>query len=302
MIPLNFRPFNDIDNKNFKALNQSDIFYRMDIQEAKFDEIHVLDDVLISNSSGKLEWNYNTVMLSQFKGNLEAGNLGLNGMTINYIKLKKRKKEDLIFEDVKTIPFESNKFDYTYEDKFVESIQDYVYALQPLSGDIQSPVLGETSTGEVYAEFESAWLIGKDNEQYQLSYNLEVGDYEQVIPQQIIETIGNRTPYVISNGNVNYRKGNLRCMLVTDNTVDNGEIDKRAEKKQRQSIMKFLTNSKPKIYKDGSGEYMLISILGTPKLSPNNELNQQIYNIDVSFVEIGDTNTQSLIQNGLVVL
>ena len=302
MIPLSFRPFNDISNPIYDALNKSEIFNKIDIQKAKFDEMHILDGITTTTSSNKIEWNYNTICLSQFKNNLEAGNLGLNGMTINSIKIKKRKKESLIFEDVKTIPFENNKFDYTYEDKFVESIQDYVYALQPLGGSTQSPILGQMVSEEIYSEFESAWLIGKDDEQYQLTYDLNIDGYETVIPQQILETIGNQFPSIISNGNIRYRKGRIKARLVSNNTVvAGGEIDKREEKKLRQSIMKFLTNNKPKIYKEGSGEYMLISIMGTPLLSPDNSL-RNIYDISCEFVEIGNTDTQSLINNGLVVL
>ena len=41
--------------------------------------------------------------------------------------------------------------------------------------------------------------------------------------------------------------------------------------------MSFLTDKKPKLYKDSSGEMMVIMLSGNPILTPINELSQQMY-------------------------
>ena len=281
----------------FVALNSTDIFNRIDVRKAKFDEIHVMDDVTIAYDKTRKEWNYRTLMLCQFLGNLEGGNLNLGGQKIERIRIRRRKKEDMIFEDIKVIDYESDKFVYDFQDFTAESLQDYVYGLQPENNSIR----GNLVSGEIESNFDSTWLIGA-NERYQLAYNLQLGDYESVIPSEIVEVLGNQYPYIISNGDVNYRKGNVKCMLLSDSTVNGSsgeQIDRKAEKLQRISIDKFLKNRKPKIYKSGDGTFMLVMINGVPVLTPNNDL-QGIYEISINYLEIGDSSIQSLIQNGLI--
>ena len=222
----------------------------------------------------------------------------LSGLPINKLLIRRRKKDDYKFEDVRAFDFDPDVQFYEFKDRFIESHEDYVYGIQPMGGSVENPVLGETTNGEVESEFDSVWIVGKDT-QYRLMYNLEVGDYETVIPTGITETLGSQYPIVSKSGNVKYRKGNIRCMLVSDKTMEYGDINPKEEKKIRRSIMAFLTDNKPKYFKDGSGEAMLISIINAPTLSPRNELNQLIYEIGVEFVEIGGIDSNTLINAGL---
>ena len=78
--------------------------------------------------------------------------------------------------------------------------------------------------------------------------NLNIGSYETVIPTEIVETFGSQYPKVTSSGDVKYRKGNLSCVLASDNTLDSGIINIKEEKKIRRVIMSFLTDRKPKYF------------------------------------------------------
>ena len=91
-------------------------------------------------------------------------------------------------------------------------------------------------------------------------------------------------------------------MLVSNSTESKGAIDRKQEKILRNNIMSFLTDKKPKLYKDSSGEMMVIMLSGNPILTPINELSQQMYDLEVEFVEIAGTDSKSLIENGLLEL
>ena len=298
MIFMDYKPF--AKNNDFSdGLNEIHKFSKARAENAIFDEIHMQESVDIVSNPTKEEWGFDTVFLWDCES-VEAGNVGLGGMPINQLILRRRRKEDFIFENIHSFDFNSELQFYEFEDRFVESYEDYVYGIQPMAGTIGSGVLGETTTQEVEVNFAGVWIMGKDS-QYKLMFNLEVGDYETVIPTETVETMGSAFPTVMSSGNVHYRKGNLTCMLVSDQTVVSGKTNPKEEKKLRKAIMAFLTDRKPKIFKDGSGETMLISIVGTPTLQPMNELNQLIYNISLEFVEVGDTSVESLRNSGLVV-
>lgn len=298
MIILDLKPFSNQDDQIISAIN-SNKYETITTKRAVYDELHIIEDTNVSTSSERKEWTYNTVFLWECDNSLEAGNVGLKGLPINQLKIRKRKKGELTFEDVKVFDFDPDKQTYSFKDRFVESYEDYIYGIQPMGGSIEDPILGETTTHEVSTEFESAWLVGKDR-QYKLIFDLEIGDYEHVVPSEIIETLGGQFPIVSSSGNLRYKRGNLKCMLMSQEIVN--RLSPKEEKAFRKIVMDFLLDRKPKLFKDGSGEYMLISIIGNPLLTPNNNLSQLVYNLSIEFVEIGETNSQSLIDSGLLVM
>jgi hypothetical protein len=89
-------------------------------------------------------------------------------------------------------------------------------------------------------------------------------------------------------------------MLISDATVSANAIDIKAEKVYRKALMEFLNNKQPKLLKSMDGNYMLISITSTPKLSPVNSLNAFVYDLSFDFVEIGNTDYDILVENGIV--
>ncbi len=294
MIFLDYSPFTDIENKYFSTLNETTRYNKIRFENAIFDEVHIVEGIDILSSFDKKEWGYDTVFLWK-GGNLEGGNVSLNGIPINQLLIRRRKKDDFTFENIGALDFNPDLQFYEYKDRFVESYEDYVYGIQPMGG----LVLGETTTAEIESSFDSVWIVGKDV-QYKLMINLNIGGYETVIPTEVIETFGSQYPTVTSNGDVKYRKGNLSCVLASDKTLDSGVINIKEEKKIRRAIMSFLTDRKPKYFKDGSGESMLISIINAPMLTPTVESNLLMYNINIDFVEIGNTDAQSLADVGLI--
>lgn len=298
MITLDYSPFANIKDKYFSSINETLRYEKARFERAIFDEVHMIESIDTVCTPDKKEWDYDTVFL--WKGDsLEAGNIGLSGLPINQLMIKRRKKDDFVFENIKAFNFDIDTKFYEFKDRFVESYEDYVYGIQPMGGSIENPVLGETTTGEVDVEFESVWIVG-EGVQYKLMYNLEVGDYETIMPSSTIETLGSMYPIVSKNGNVRYKKGSIKCMILSDTTVKIGKISPKDEKKIRKSLIAFLTDGKPKYFKDGSGETMLISIINAPILSPRNELNQLVYEISIDFVEVGSTDIQNLINLGLL--
>lgn len=265
-------------------------FNNLELQKVVYDEVK-LDEEKLNFTTEKVDWGYNTVAYSKFQNTISAGNLSDNGIKVTHLKLRKRKLNELKWHDIVAIPFETNKQSYELSDSMVEPLEEYSYQLYPIS---EGGVLGSPTTATIEADFEGIWVIGKD-EKYQFKYglnsNMELGQIETVQKSAVIETIGSKYPFIFDNGAVNYKKTNVKALLVSKNTLNHSsdeQIDRRAEKQLRQSIHSFLTDKKPKIFKDSSGNYMLVRIVDTPVLIPSNELNQQVYEVTFNVVEIGD--------------
>ena len=79
------------------------------------------------------------------------------------------------------------------------------------------------------------------------------------------------------------------------------EFNKQDITKQKDEILKFLTNRKPKILKDANGNMWLIEITGAPSIEYDNKYNAGIMDISFNFMEIGDTtNEKDMMNCGIV--
>lgn len=271
---------------------------RLEMGNGKFDEIYITKDLEDTKNEQNNVWIYgNTVFTSHFDNSMSAGNLSGN-LNVGHIKIKRRNIDDLKLEDLKIIPYTPNINQYSYIDNFVEALEEYEYSIQPIA--INGALGMSQSKQSNMVDFEGAYLVTED-EILHLFYNLEIGDYKFTIPTSINGTLGYRYPFIMTNGLTRYRKGNVQCMIISDATVEKGgSIDRKQEKTYRNKVEKFLTDKKPKVYKDSSGEYMVISIIGEPQITPINNLSQKIYNLSFDFVEIGDKDLLTLHHTGVI--
>ena len=274
---------------------------QIDIENIKIDEIKIDTGTDTIYDINKQNWDYDTILQDKFQDlNFEAGNVSLLGMPIDFLRVKKRKTDELIWNTYKDISFNPSATEYNWSDFFVESLTDYDYCVVPVGSQ---NIEGDYSIKDINCNYEDIWIFGSNNEQYRLMANIQKGDVTTVSPSSFIETLGSKYPYEISNGSISYRKGNLKAVVVSDSTLNgNNGIDRVAEKTLRNSLYKFLINKKPKLYKDAEGDYILVSIKAdSVKMTPMNELSRQICEISFDFYEIGDCDsTNDLTTNGLL--
>lgn len=291
LIALDF--YGDDESATFETTNIVNNFYRIELKSAIIDELFIDETTNNLFNFDREEWSYETVALAKFQGNLEAGNITNNDTPIEYIKFRKRKVDTLLWQDIAIFTFDVLQQIYEYTDRVVQATEEFEYMIIPIT----SSVTGSFVTSRIQCDFESTFLVDKSNS-YQLLYNLEYSDIENVLPSTTIETYS-KYPTVVY-GQSEYSKSSIKTLIISDYSIS-GEIDKRQERLNRENMMRFLNNRKPKILKDGSGRYYLISILGGIRETPNNNLSQSISEINFNWVEIGDAqNETDLKNNGLI--
>lgn len=252
----------------------------------------IRDDELLYDAQ-KHAWDINTVILAEFQNNLIGGVVGVDGSSIKYLRIKKRKQGESLWQTYYTIPYEQNVIRYLIEDLFVEGEQAYEYAIYPLAEQAPGEYIQgrPTPAQPVYVSFDHAHIF--DGEQaYDLIYDLNVGPISGSIGAAIIETLGSRYPYV-TYGAKNYRRASVSCLLVSRESLA-GCVDAAAEKQLRQRIFSFLTNKKPKIIKNADGLYVLCEISADVQLTPTNTI-VGLYNLSFEYTEIGDAHDAALL-------
>lgn len=259
------------------------------LKSGEFDELHITKDSLeIDNSIEKTSWTLNTVLLAKFKNNLMAGTIGINGYDMSKIEVKKRRQGESLWQTYFTIDYDKNVNMYTIIDKFIENEEGYEYCLRPVAlNDDGVEIYGnDTLPQGIYISYDHSHLFD-NTASYDLLYNFKINDMTNQLGVNVIDTLGSQYPYVVYGQN-NYLKGSMECLLVSDESVT-GAVNIRSEKKLRNNILSFLTNKNYKVLKCEDGSYMLIQIVGTPTLTPSNDI-MGIYQISFEYVQVGNVN------------
>jgi len=266
------------------------------LQDSIVDELYIKTDTSTPFSTTKETWLPSTVIKAPFIDDLHGGNMNLAGLTITELRFKRRKIDSLEWLHFATIPFDPKQNIYEVIDRMIESYEEYEYAITPYSTGIE----GDYKTAQIEATFDDCFIFDKNNN-YKLMYNFELSEIPYNIPSSQIETLGSKFPIIVYNSDLNYRSSSIKCMLVSDRTIlDGSVISGKDEKILRTNIMAFLTNKKPKIIKDASGNFIMI-LVSNPKIVPNNSLNGLIYDLSFDFIEIGDSfDEQTLINADLL--
>ena len=82
---------------------------------------------------------------------------------------------------------------------------------------------------------------------------------------------------------------------------DSKSLDRFEITKEKEAILKFLMNKKPKIIKDTNGNNWLVYFTGNPSMSYNNNYGQGMVKVNAEWTEVGDPNDKTdLYENGLI--
>lgn len=274
--------------ETYDAFNVVNRYTSISLGRFKVDEVWIDQNVEPALTTLKEEWGFYTTLLAQFQNNLEAGSLANSGIPVEYLKIRKRRADQLAWVDIVTIPFDPEQGVYSHIDRIARAGELYDYMVIPVTND----VAGSSLTEQIECSFDSTFLVDNDYS-YQLLYDLEYDPIENVSPSAVIETFS-KYPTVAYSGQVDYQRGSIKCMILSDQTVSSGQIDSRQERLNRDNLMRFLKNKKPKVLKDSSGRYLMVTIVGNPQEIPNNSLNQRVSGAQFEWVEIGSLEEEKL--------
>ena len=85
----------------------------------------------------------------------------------------------------------------------------------------------------------------------------------------------------------------------TSNGETERQVDTRMEKTERDNLLRWVKNHKPKIYRDVNGELKLVTVVDNPQEKPMSGVNG-IAKISFKMVEIGSVDTESLKAYGML--
>lgn len=217
------------------------------------DNIYITKDV--NKDMSILDWDYNTIMYSDFNGNTIAGNVEFTIGTISDLFIKKRKVGDTKWQVVYHKKIETQDDFYINEQDFTSIFKEtYEYALV---GSLNG-VDGNYHVKEILSDSDSFYIIDKNgyfgtvaNQGSCDTYKKDAGFY--------VETMYSKYPTKMRNSDLNYYTGTMSGLFIKFNS-DTCQFETKNLQKYRKEVIDFLSNGNQKLLKTEDGRMWLISI------------------------------------------
>lgn len=180
-----------------------------------------------------------------------------------------------------------------HEDHYARGREcEYEYAVSPVMTKIE---LGYVKTS-VKSDFDGA-IITDGDKTYHICLEPKVESVEKVRSASIVETMGNKYPYLFFGNEANYYSGDFSGVAIRlDTTMDYFDINGGND--FRDELSAWLTNGEAKVLKMFDGREWLIGVNGNVKISCSEHYDKGT--LEFSFVEIGDYESETdMYDNGL---
>ena len=256
--------------------NIKDITY-VSISNGIYDELFGTDNSNIEMSDTSKTWDFDTRFFAKFQGNLMAGNVDYAASIVSSVRIKRRKNDEHKWFTMFEIPIETNDdFEFELEDRYAQGSQEYYYAIVPVVEHVE----GNINKNSIISEFNNYFVLDKDisypiifNTNLNIELNKNIG---------IVNTIGRKYPFVISNGMSQYKTGTLKFSLAQ---MIDCEININNGYNYRTQFEEWMLNGKPKILKDWTGQIYMMEITSS---IPIDYTYHDLPSYQIQFTEIGD--------------
>lgn len=268
------------------------------LQNGIFDMFHLTNNVTADYSPIEpTEWAYLDIILANFDGNINGGNVDFLLSYLTAIKVKKRIKGTFNWVTLKTVPI--NKIEdlkFVFTDYLGANNTEYEYALVPILNGAE----GDYITNSIVSQFNGVFLCDKDTI-YKYYAGISYGGGKQVKKVGVFEPFGSKYPVVVSNAYTNYHSGSISGTILPKDYEETRVLDRQAIVQQGQELMTFITNNGAKVLKDWNGNLWVIMPIGEPTTTYNNNWGMGKIDINFDYVEVGDINSESdLMSLGLI--
>lgn len=254
----------------------NDITY-ISISNGVYDELFGSDNPDLAMNDSSKQWDFDTRFYAKFQGNLMAGNVDYAASMVSSIRIKRRKNDEHQWFTMFDIPINTNDdFNFELVDRYAQGSQDYYYAMIPVIEHVE----GNINKNSIRSEFNNYFILDKDIS-YQIIFNTSL-NIELNKNIGIVNTLGRKYPFIISNGLSQYKTGTLDFALAPmvdcEVNVDDGY-------NYRTQFEEWIMNGKPKILKDWTGQIYMMDITSS---IPIDYTYYQLPSYQIQFTEIGN--------------
>ena len=268
------------------------------VQNGIFDHFNVTRDISFDYTSIiPADWDVNTVMDANFSGDTNAGNVDNLAANVTSVRIKRRIKGTFEWITVREIPISSpNDLSFIITDNLNAYNVEYEYAWVPMTNDVEGNYIIES----IFSQFQGVFICDVNNI-FKLQAGVEYNNNDANQQVGVFQPYNRKYPVIVSNSLINYQTGTISSWVLPEDFEDSKSLDRFEITKEKEAILKFLMNKKPKIIKDTNGNNWLVYFTGNPSMSYNNNYGQGMVKVNAEWTEVGDPNDKTdLYENGLI--
>ena len=268
------------------------------IQNGIFDHFNVSRDTSFDYSSIiPTDWDTNTLMNADFAGNVSAGNVAQVATGVTSVRVKRRIKGTFNWITIREIPVSKPEdLSFVITDNLNAYNVEYEYAYVPMMEDVEGSYIVES----ILSKFEGVFICDVDTV-FKFYAGVEYDTNDAIQQVGVFQPFNRKYPIIVSNSIMQYQTGSIGGWVLPEDYEDTHVFDRSKIVKEKEVLLNFLMNKKPKIIKDMNGNNWLVYFTGNPSVTYDNNYGQGMLKVSAQWTEVGDPNDKTdLYENGLI--
>lgn len=268
------------------------------VQNGIFDHFNVSRDTSFDYDSViPTDWDVNTVMNADFAGTTSAGNVAQVASGVTSVRVKRRIKGSFDWVTIREIPVNSPEDkSFVITDNLNAYNVEYEYAFVPVMEDVEGNYIIES----ILSKFEGVFICDIDTV-FKFYGGVEYDGNDAVQQVGVFQPFNRKYPIIVSNSIMQYQTGSIGGWVLPEDYEDTHVFDRSKIVKEKEVLLNFLMNKKPKILKDMNGNNWLVYFTGNPTVTYDNNYGQGMLKVSAQWTEVGDPNDKTdLYENGLI--
>ena len=268
------------------------------VQNGIFDHFNVSRDTSFDYSSIiPTDWDVNTLMNASFAGNASAGNVAQVATGVTSVRVKRRIKGTFNWITIREIPVtKPEDLSFVITDNLNAYNVEYEYAYVPMMEDVEGNYIVES----ILSKFEGVFICDIDTV-FKFYAGVEYDTNDAIQQVGVFQPYNRKYPIVVSNSIMQYQTGSIGGWVLPEDYEDTHVFDRSKIVKEKEVLLNFLMNKKPKILKDMNGNNWLVYFTGNPSVTYDNNYGQGMLKVSANWTEVGDPNDKTdLYENGLI--
>ena len=268
------------------------------VQNGIFDHFNVSRNTSFDYSSIiPTDWDTDTWMNADFAGNTSAGNVAQVATGVTSIRVKRRIKGTFDWITIREIPVaKPEDLSFVITDNLNAYNVEYEYAYVPMMEDVEGSYIVES----ILSKFEGVFICDVDTV-FKFYAGVEYDTNDAIQQVGVFQPFNRKYPIVVSNSIMQYQTGGIGGWVLPEDYEDTHVFDRSKIVKEKEVLLNFLMNKKPKIIKDMNGNNWLVYFTGNPTVTYDNNYGQGMLKVSAKWTEVGDPNDKTdLYENGLI--
>ena len=196
----------------------------------------------------------------------------------------------------------------------------YKYGIQKQTDIILKTYSASNKTDMIIRMFDFSYLLGENSRQLKLTFNQQMSSFSYTVNDSQVNTLGGKYPFITRNGKTNYRQFPITGLISFNMDENQLFITEEElfpsshvrdfyknynnkyrigignnfvyEKLFRDSVLEFLYNDKPKLFKSPTEGNIIVRIMNV-SCSPEQGLNKMIYSFSGTAYEVAESTEEN---------